>query len=296
MNGAELRWMLLLLGVLFLAGLAWWELRRPRQARGAELARADEEGAVAPGSPSGDSHGSSRARREPTFTLPTAGARDPLLELPTIEVVDDSTDAFTVDRDEGIDLLAGEVESIVVQPAVGDTDPLLDSLMEPPTEAPAMGAAESTPIVAAGVEPVIEWPEEGQRRIVAVRLVASTERFPGHAVRQALAAEGFVLGKLAIFHRAGPDGRAVLSAANLMRPGTFDPESIDRQRFGGLSLFAVLPGPLPPVRAFDELLAAARNLKERLHGQLQDERGETLTARRAAELREGLEVQSPHDG
>jgi len=29
---SELRWILLSIGVLFIAGLAWWELRRPRQA------------------------------------------------------------------------------------------------------------------------------------------------------------------------------------------------------------------------------------------------------------------------
>jgi cell division protein ZipA len=296
MNGAELRWMLLLLGVLFIAGLAWWELRRPRQARGAELARADDDGAVIVPSPaSAEAHGGRRAVREPTFTLPAIAARDPLLELPTIELIDDSTDTFTADRDEPIDLLADEVEPIVLQPAVADADPLLDPPAARSVGRPAEKVVE--PISkGAAMEPIIEWPEEGERRIVAVRLVAGSERFPGHVVRQALAAEGFVLGKLAIFHRAGPDGRAVLSAANLMRPGTFDPESIDRQRFGGLSLFAVLPGPLPPVLAFDELLAAALNLNERLHGLLQDERGEALTPVRVAELREGLEVRSPHDG
>ena len=86
----------------------------------------------------------------------------------------------------------------------------------------------------------------------------------------------------------GRVGRAVLSAANLSKPGTFDPETMDLQRFGGLSLFAVLPGPKPPLKAFEDLLATARNLNERLQGALQDERGGPLTPTRIATIRESL--------
>jgi cell division protein ZipA len=115
-------------------------------------------------------------------------------------------------------------------------------------------------------------------------------------VRQALCAEGFVLGKLSIFHRAGPDGRAIVSAASLTKPGTFDKDCIDMQRYGGLNLFAVLPGPLAPAQAFEELLSSARNLSERLQGALQDERGEPLTPMRAAMIREALAGEAPASG
>jgi FtsZ-interacting cell division protein ZipA len=137
--------------------------------------------------------------------------------------------------------------------------------------------------------PIVEWPREETRKIVALRLVsAPAARFPGRAVRQALAAEGFVLGKFDIFHKAGPDERAILSAASLTKPGTFAMSTIDAQRFGGISLFAVLPGPLPPQQTFDELLNAARNLNDRLQGALQDERGEPLTPTRSASIRQSL--------
>jgi FtsZ-interacting cell division protein ZipA len=80
----------------------------------------------------------------------------------------------------------------------------------------------------------------------------------------------------------------VLSAANLNKPGTFDRDAIDMQRLAGLNLFCVLPGPLAPTEALEELFTAARNLNDRLHGALQDEGGEPLTALRAAALREAL--------
>jgi len=136
---------------------------------------------------------------------------------------------------------------------------------------------------------VVDWPPEHQRRILALRLVArQRERFAGRSLRQALAAEGFLLGQFAIFHKPDDERRAVLSAASLTRPGTFDMETMDSQHYGGLSLFAVLPGPKSPPQAFDELVFAARNLNERLDGVLQDEQGTPLTPARIAQLREQL--------
>ena len=61
----------------------------------------------------------------------------------------------------------------------------------------------------------------------------------------------------------------------------------------GLNLFAVLPGPLPPAEAFEELLASARNLNDRLRGTVQDERGEVLSAARIAAIREELAPGAP---
>jgi FtsZ-interacting cell division protein ZipA len=150
---------------------------------------------------------------------------------------------------------------------------------------PPFSAADVTPVV----EPIVEWPPDDQRRVVALRLVAPPpERLAGRALRLALASEGFILGKFQIFHKPDDQGRAVLSAANLSKPGTFDLDTMDVQRFGGLSLFAVLPGPKPPLKAFEELLTTARNLNERLQGALQDERGGPLTPTRIATIRESL--------
>jgi len=67
---------------------------------------------------------------------------------------------------------------------------------------------------------------------------------------------------------------------------------MDSQRYAGLSLFAVLPGAMTPAQAFEELLAAARNLNERLQGALQDERGNPLTVLRVTSLRESLRAEA----
>lgn len=268
-NLPELRWALALLGVLFLGGLTWWELRRARSGARSQLDAAvrDTRAHVAPAQP--------LVHREPIITLPEIRAREPIPELPVVDIEDDSLIGLRADgRPDEPDEPPEEVEPIVPAPERETPDALLGEMSAAAAAAPS--------------EPLVEWPDEAERRIVALRVVAPGERFSGRAVRQALAAEGFVLGKFAIFHRCGPDGRAVVSAASLTNPGTFDRDSIDVQRYGGLNLFAVLPGPLPAVRAFDELVAAARNLSERLQGALQDESGEPLTPLRTAAIREQL--------
>jgi FtsZ-interacting cell division protein ZipA len=166
------------------------------------------------------------------------------------------------------------------------------TVSELPTLQPSAGDPASEippPTITAGAKPIVEWPPEEQRTVVALRLVARPpERFRGNLVRQALAAEGFVLGELNIFHKPDAENHAVLSAASLTKPGTFDLETMDTQRFVGLNLFAVLPGPKSPQKAFDDLLTTARMLNERLEGALQDDRGGPLTPMRIQALRDAL--------
>jgi FtsZ-interacting cell division protein ZipA len=269
---SQLRWTLLILGVLFVAGLAWWEMRRQRQSP-----RKDSERL----SPTLDS-GADMVRgtgREPTLSLPELRAREPAHDPPVLEVADDSLIGLRIDGE--------PIEQELARADPPASEGIVPTVAPPPVVRPS--AKVLPPVVFEFPEPIVEWPADEARRVVALRLVTSaSERFPGRALRQALAAEGFVLGRFDIFHKPGPDARAVVSAASLSKPGTFTLDTMDGQRFGGLSLFAVLPGPLPAQQTFDELLSTARSLNDRLQGALQDERGEPLTPTRSAVIRDSL--------
>ena len=293
---SELRWTLLILGVVFIAALAWWERHRPRQASRSSAAER-----TAAREPAADA--APRTLREPTLTLPQMHARGPLAmhDLPVVEVARDlpAVPVLGPAPPDGGQVRPGDAPAEPVAPA-GTESAAEDA---PADEAAAMDAVhgvpagvplESLPSLPPAAAPLVDWPPDERRRIVALRLVApQPERFAGRSLRQALAAEGFVLGRFAIFHKPDEEQRAVLSAASLTRPGTFDVETMDSQHYGGLSLFAVLPGPKPPPQAFDELVVAARNLNERLCGILQDEQGSPLTAARIALLRERLSAGMP---
>jgi hypothetical protein len=166
----------------------------------------------------------------------------------------------------------------------------LPVLAEAAVDVPASQALEETAALEGlrPVAPIVQWPPETSRQIVALRLLAPPERFAGRAVRLALAAEGFRLGEFDIFHKPDETHRALVSAASLTRPGTFDLDTMDSQRYAGLNLFVVLPGPHPGQRMFDELVDAALNLCERLQGELQDARGEALTGESIELLRDTL--------
>ncbi|MGB6488931.1 MAG: cell division protein ZipA C-terminal FtsZ-binding domain-containing protein [Steroidobacteraceae bacterium] len=352
---SELRWTLLILGVVFIAALSWWERRRPRQAfaphlRDASLSHGDARrvASIQPGA-SGEpwigeeglsdvvssvmALSDAAEAREPgdgdEHVEPTV--RGPLEELPTV-VIGDAEDRIELEtawddlppEPKLIDpeltdpeaSATGELPELAA--AMDPSEPLESAAMAMPATPPAAGPAEPAVAVigepeitgAEGVsavrmvepaaheggappaEVVVEWPPEESRRILALRIVAPhAERFAGRTLRLALAAEGFLLGRFAIFHKPDETNHALLSAASLNRPGSFDLETMDSQRYGGLTLFAVLPGRRTPQAVFEDLLAAARNLNERLEGGLQDERGAPLTALRVQSIRESLRVE-----
>lgn len=299
MSTAELRWILLGICLVLYGALVWWERRRPRQAIGnPERASAAREMSA---------EGTLNVRSEPSLTLPTMRARDPAPphELPVVEA---GSARSATHEEPGSDSPTDEVKALgsATRTQAPPAAPIVEETFEyvPKAEASGAGAAsapraqppppapaprETLPELPATAAPTVEWPPDDKRQIVAVRLIAPIpERFAGRSLRQALAAEGFVLGRFAIFHKPDESHRAVLSAASLTRPGTFDADTMDSQHYGGLSLFAVLPGPKAPPQAFDELVFTARSLNERLHGVLQDEQGSPLTPSRIALLRERL--------
>jgi cell division protein ZipA len=266
----ELRWTLLILGVVFIAALAWWEFRRPRQS-----AHGSQERLAPTLEPAEEPAHPPHVHREPTLTLPEIRPREQPQEIPVVEVAEDSLIGLRVDgeRPEQPPAAPRAAPPILPEPAE-DADRTAQLSVETPQVAPLPTA------------PIVDWPPEDVRRIIALRLVCGAERIHGRSLRQALAAEGFLFGRFSIFHKPGADARALVSAASLSKPGTFTPEAMDSQRFAGLNLFAILPGPLEPAEAFEELLATARSLNDRLQGGLQDDRGEPLTPSRVAALRE----------
>ena len=232
-------------------------------------------------------------------------ARDPEAELPVVEVAAADFAALEAraeasaaaqvspvsvtepDPDRGVDGLLDELGgNQAPDPPIDD-----ESWSEPAVAAAAEPGPDPEPAPAAPV--VVEWPAAQASQVLAVRLVSMGEKFSGRAVRMALAAEGFVLGKFSIFHKPAPDGRALLSIASLNKPGTFDLHSIDLQRYGGLNLFTILPGPMPGPAAVDQLLECAQVLSQRLRGALQDESGQPLSPARTAVMRNAAAAAPP---
>lgn len=319
--GEELRWALVGAGGVFLAALAWWELRRPRHSRKEPGDGVQETGRYA-------DPRLSLGEAEPALEVPTLRAADehrapehraaeaPGADPPVVVVdpnraapgaVDiDIADEFAVDEPgqrreprlddtsfASVDAEDGEPQLTDASNAydiTGELEPVSAGeddapLADAAVPAPAAAAPAPQPVRRSPPEP--RWPPESERTIVSLRLVPRPPaRFNGRSLRLAFEASGLEFGAYDIFHLANEAGDVLASAANLMRPGTFAPDAMDSLHYHGVHLFCVLPGPLPAGRAVDELVALARDLAQRVNGIVLDEVGRPLDEERAAGVRE----------
>jgi cell division protein ZipA len=270
---AELRWILFALSLVLLVGIWWWGTRRSSQAPGdAQL-------------------------REITPSVEPQRAEAPAREVePQAE--------WGVPPFEPLSIRTGDYERVPVLDG-----PMMVSTAPAPVLTPAAAAApmiappaadlfpgrvptllpESTDRSGAAPSPAQTPNASEQQKIVTVRVCAPGEmRWPGATLLSALELHGLAYGRYQVFHRRHVDGRTLFCVASLIEPGTFDVARMSTEEFRGITLFAVLPGPVEPLLTLDELLSAARGLAQELSGMVQDNKGMPLSPQRAAALRDDV--------
>ncbi|HEX3396928.1 MAG TPA: cell division protein ZipA C-terminal FtsZ-binding domain-containing protein [Steroidobacteraceae bacterium] len=287
---ADLRWILLALSLTLLAGIWWWGRRRSSQAPGDALLRE-----ITPAS-----------EPQRPETAPREATLDGDWGVPPFEPLSIRTQDY-----EHVPVLDG--------PMMVSVDPTLELT---PAAAPAAFSAAPAPIGAAPARPsAVSVPGAAhtgvvpgrvptlqpestdrntaappqspnaseQQKIVTVRVCAPGEaRWPGATLLSALELHGLAYGRYQVFHRRHVDGRSLFCVASLIEPGTFDVARMSSEEFRGVTLFAVLPGPVEPLVTVDELLGAARGLAHELSGMVQDNKGMPLSPQRAAALRDDV--------
>lgn len=251
---AELRWILLGLSLPLLAGIWWWTARRSRQGAGnAQL-------------------------RESTAPL----------DAPEIRPQPEPRD-WGVPPFEPLNIRTAEFDHVPVLdgPMMVDADPTPELAHAPPE--PAVEAAE-VPLPL----PVTEPPSPARnaaelQKIVTLRVCSASEApWSGTQLLAALELHGLAFGRYQVFHRKHTDGRSLFCVASLIEPGVFDVTEMGDQEFRGVTLFAVLPGPLEPLETMNELIATARGLAKELSGEVQDGKGMPLSPQSAVALREEI--------
>ncbi|MBZ2189920.1 cell division protein ZipA [Alcanivorax sp. JB21] len=129
--------------------------------------------------------------------------------------------------------------------------------------------------------------------VIVVHLIAQRgERFDGRELLQQLLENGLRFGDMNIFHcHRNENGRDVLqfSMANAVEPGTFDIDTMESERFAGVTFFLKLPGPGRPMGALERMLETVRKLADALHGELKDEQRSVLTPQTMEHLRQRVQ-------
>src|ERR1700674_4724770 len=285
---AELRWILFALSLVLLAGIWWWGRRRSTQAPGNAALREI--------TPTADP-----VRHEPPAaeavsdveTAPDAQARE--WGVPPFEPLSIHTQEYDhvpildgpmmVDVDPAPALSAGGIAAGAAGVGAGAAGTARTTAPVPgrvPTLLPE--SSDRTTAVAAQTPNL-----SPQQKIVTVRVCAPGEaRWSGATLLSALELHGLAYGRYQVFHRRHVDGRSLFCVASLIEPGTFDVASMSTEEFRGVTLFAVLPGPVEPLLTVDELLGAARGLAQELAGMVQDSKGIPLSPQRAAALRDDV--------
>jgi cell division protein ZipA len=266
---AELRWILLALSLALLAGIWWWGRRRSSQAPGDAQLREI--------TPSLETH-----RHEPPVHEPIDSGD---WGVPPLEPLSIRTQDF-------------ERVPVLDIPMMVQIDPTIQ--LAPPSRA-VVPAVETTAtpgrvpvlqpeaIERSSAVPALTPNAAEQQKIISVRVCAAGDaRWSGTTLLSALELHGLAYGRYQVFHRRHVDGRSLFCVASLIEPGTFDVARMASEEFRGITLFAVLPGPVEPLLTVDELLGAAHGLAQELSGSVQDAKGIPLSPHRAAALRDDV--------
>lgn len=253
-----LRLLLLLIGLILIAGVYLWGSRLGRRRAQAAIERASAPRRQAPSEPA------PRIAAKPEEEVDVAEA---LSDLGRLTAAEDKPPARRAGmrrdrprartRQTSLDFgeRGAEQEFQPEQPPAAESERL-----EPADQGPA---------------PVLE------PGYVALYVSARPGRaFTGRALRESFEELGMELGEFGTFdhHGVGASRTAqrVFSAANMFEPGIFDRDSLDAFQTGGIVLFMPLPTPLDGKVAAELLLSSAQRLAQRLEGDLQNDRRQPL--------------------
>jgi cell division protein ZipA len=251
----ELRWILLILGLMAIAavgGFTYWQQQRRK--------------------------GGDGRRREPF-----RDDRDfdkALEELDSVIVGD-----------------VGDVREVQPEPLmvdeIGEVRIIRDDRVAPEPPKPAAKPAPRPVLRERRPQPAAEEPAvKLEEKIVVLNVAATDGRlFGAQELVIALELAGLRFGEHDIYHRTldtknGPV--SLFSAANILKPGTFELDRLDEQESPGIALFLQLPGPFDGLAAFEQMLEAGRRIADRLEVKLLDARRCDLSHQAIEHIREEL--------